>query len=190
MDWLREGTTPLRRTYTLPAQSRTTIAAGADPELVGRSFGIVVTFDQPGIAERAMYFGTPPDVLWKAGHDSVGVILPSPVWFLAEGATGSFFTTFVLLANPNDEDASVVLRFLRLGGSPIERTATVPANGRLTINVGTVPGLENAAVSTEVRSSHPIVAERAQVLARSAEPVVQGAQRVRRVVPRHEVGPR
>ena len=41
---------------------------------VNRSFGIEVTFlDAPGAAERAMYFGLPPDRLFKAGHESAGV---------------------------------------------------------------------------------------------------------------------
>ena len=59
-----------------------------------------------------MYFGAPPDVLFKAGHESAGVTAPSTRWFLAEGATGPFFETFILLANPNptpadrDADAS------------------------------------------------------------------------------------
>ena len=43
-------------------------AAGDDWALYGRSFGIVVTFNIPGSAERTMYFGTPPDLLFKAGH--------------------------------------------------------------------------------------------------------------------------
>jgi hypothetical protein len=162
VDWLREGQPPLRRVYALATNSRTTIDAGADPELVGRSFGIVVTFDQPGVAERAMYFGSSPAGPFSGGHASAGVTLPSPRWFLAEGATGGFFTSFVLVANPNDADATVHLRFFRLGGAPISRTVSVPAHGRFTLNLATVPGLENAAVSTEVTSTLPVVAERAQ----------------------------
>ena len=45
-----------------------------------------------------MYFGADP--LWKGGHESAGVTAPSTTWFLAEGATGPFFETFILLANP------------------------------------------------------------------------------------------
>ena len=32
-------------------------------------------------------------------------------WFLAEGATGSFFTTFVLVGNPNPAAANVTMTF-------------------------------------------------------------------------------
>jgi hypothetical protein len=50
------------------------------------------------MAERAMYFGTNP--LWSGGHAAAGATMPSASWFLAEGATGTFFTTFVLLRTP------------------------------------------------------------------------------------------
>ena len=57
----------------MAAFSRLTVYAGAIPELVGRSFGIVVTFTQPGVAERAMYFGTPT---FNGGHESAGETSP------------------------------------------------------------------------------------------------------------------
>ena len=47
----------LVRDYPLPPRSRVTIDAGTMSELVDRSFGARVTFDLPGVAERAMYFG-------------------------------------------------------------------------------------------------------------------------------------
>ena len=73
-----------------------------------------VTFTLPGIAERAMYFGANP--LWIGGHESVGVTLPSRSWFLAEGATGPFFETFVLFANPTATAADVDVRYLPASG--------------------------------------------------------------------------
>ena len=76
------------------ARSRAcTVYAGDIPELVNQSFGAQVTFAFAGAAERAMYFGTP---VFNGGHESAGATRPSTDWFLAEGATGSFFTTFVL----------------------------------------------------------------------------------------------
>jgi hypothetical protein len=166
IDWLIEGGPPVRRTVNLPPSSRTTIDAGADAALVGRSFGIVVTFAQPAVAERAMYFGTPPDDLFKAGHDSAGITAPSTRWFLAEGATGPFFHTFVLLANPNSTAVDVTLRFLTHTGTTIERTLQIPAQSRRTVDLENLspaaPELANAAVATVVEASQPIVAERAQ----------------------------
>ena len=75
VQYLREGLPALTRSYPIAAGSRFTVNAGADPELVNTSFGMTVTFDQPGIAERAMYFGSDP--VWKGGHESAGVTAPS-----------------------------------------------------------------------------------------------------------------
>jgi hypothetical protein len=160
--YLREGMSPVSRTYDLAPQSRFTVDAGADPDLVNTSFGMIVNFDTPGVAERAMYFGTSP--LWKAGHESAGVTQPALEWFLAEGATGPFFETFILLANPQTTtDAEVTLTFLRDSGAPITRTKTVRAAGRLTVNPEFEdPGLANTAFGTQVVSNVPIVVERAQ----------------------------
>ena len=58
-------------------------------------------------------------------------------WFLAEGATGPFFETFVLVGNPNPAAANVTFTFLTDGGQTVVRNKTVPANGRLTINIET-----------------------------------------------------
>ena len=166
VDWLLEGAPPLQRTYNLPPNSRTTIAAGDDFSLVNRSFGIVVTFSLPGAAERAMYFGLPPDITFKAGHNAAGVNAPSTTWFLAEGATGPFFETFVLLANPNATQVVAELRFLPQSGAAVTRTVTIPARGRRSINIEALtpaaPELANAAVATEVTASLPIIVERAQ----------------------------
>ncbi|MFI5076108.1 MAG: hypothetical protein ACHQRO_02140 [Vicinamibacteria bacterium] len=166
IDWLIEGTGSVQRTVNLPPASRTTIYAGADDALVNRSFGIVVTFAQPAVAERAMYFGTPPDVLFKAGHDSAGVTAPSTRWILAEGATGPFFETFILLANPNPTQADATLEFLTQTGVVVQRTVSIPALGRRTVDIEglspAAPELTNAAVATVVTASQPIVAERAQ----------------------------
>jgi hypothetical protein len=164
VDWLIEGAPAVRRTVNLAPRSRTTIDAGADPALVGRSFGIIVTFAAPAVAERAMYFGTEP--LFKAGHDSAGVTTPSTRWFLAEGATGPFFETFILLANPNPTPADATLQFLTQSGASVTRTVTIPAMARHTIDIEglspAAPELANEAVATVVTATQPIVAERAQ----------------------------
>jgi hypothetical protein len=122
---------------------------------------MVVTFTQPGLAERAMYFGADP--LWKGGHASAGTTAPSTSAYVAEGATGPFFETYVLIANPNTDPVNVNLTFARQSDSPIAMTRTVPASGRLTLNLETLdPGLLNTPVSTRVDASLPVVVERAQ----------------------------
>ena len=159
--YLRENAPAIVRTYPVAANSRFTVDAGADPDLVGSSFGMHVTFDQPGVAERAMYFGADP--FWKAGHESAGVTEPSPTWFLAEGATGPFFETFVLLANPGDQPAEATVTFLPDTGVPVVKTVPIPAQGRVTLNIEAEDAsLANAAVATQVTATRPILVERAQ----------------------------
>jgi hypothetical protein len=161
VQYLIEGGPAVTRTYPLEPDARFTIDAGADPDLAGKSFGLTVTFDQPGIAERAMYFGTSP--LWKGGHESLGVTAPATSWFLAEGATGAFFETFVLLANPNAADVTATLRFLPASGQPVTKKKLIPANGRLTVNIEQEdPSLASGAVATAVDAQLPIIVERSQ----------------------------
>lgn len=159
--YLREGEAPLTRTYPLQALERLTVDLGQDDEIVNRSFGMEVTFQQPGIAERAMYFGLDP--LWVGGHESAGVTLPSREWFLAEGATGPFFETYVLFANPTAQPATIAVNYLPSFGAPVVKEYTVEPGARLTVNVEQEDAaLANAAVATQVTSTAPILVERAQ----------------------------
>jgi hypothetical protein len=159
--YLREFEPSITRDYALKPTSRYTVDAAKEPDLINRSFGAIITFDQPGVAERAMYFGR--NLLWTGGHDSVGVTAPSTSWFLAEGATGTFFNTFVLLANPNTESATATVTYLPATGAPITRDYQIAGRQRLTINIATEdPALASAAVSTRVESTRPIIVERSQ----------------------------
>ena len=166
VQFLIEGGSPVTKVYNLLPTSRTNVFAGDVQEPAGtrvlleKAFGIVVTFDQPGVVERAMYFGTTP--FWNGGHESAGVNAPSKSWFHAEGATGPFFDTFILLSNPNATTATVTLTFLLDTGETIVRTKTVAANSRLTVIVEDEDAkLANAAMATQVTSDLPIVSERA-----------------------------
>ena len=108
-----------------------------------------------------MYFGDAP--LFGGGHESAGVTAPSATWFLAEGATGSFFETFVLLANPNSTAATATVTYLPDTGAPVTAVKTIPAHGRVTVNVEhESPSLANAAVSIAVAATQPILVERSQ----------------------------
>jgi Ca2+-binding RTX toxin-like protein len=158
--FLLESGTQIVKQFTLAPTSRHTVQANAIREVVNQSFGIVVTFTSPGVAERAMYFGAP---LFNAGHESAGVNAPSTSWFLAEGATGSFFTTFVLLANPGTSDATATVTFLPDSGQAVTKTKSVPAGQRVTLNIAAEDAsLASSAVATQVQSTQPILVERAQ----------------------------
>jgi autotransporter-associated beta strand protein len=160
--FLREGDTPVVATVPIGAFARKTIYAKDYAEVVGRAFGIIVEATRPVIAERAMYFESRPNQLWTGGHVNTGIVAPSTSWFHAEGATGSYFSTFILLSNPQDTEANVELRFLLDTGDVVTRKKTLAAKGRLTINPAAEGDarLENTALSTIVQSDVPIVSER------------------------------
>jgi uncharacterized repeat protein (TIGR01451 family) len=159
--YVMEDASTLQRDYAIAAQARLTIDAAADAALLDRSFGATVSFDQPGMAERAMYFGASP--LFTGGDVSAGSTAPAPLWYLAEGATGSFFNTYVLVANPNAVPAVATLTYLLDSGMTVTKTHTVAAQQRLTIDVSAEdPLLASAAFATTVTADAPVVVERTQ----------------------------
>jgi hypothetical protein len=163
---------PLTRTYAVAGNSRFTIVVDneviAGQSLASTDVSAAITSTLPIVVERAMYMtnGAQP---FGAGHESAGVTAPSLNWFLAEGATGSFFDMFILIANPHPTDVALVqATYLLAGGNTLTKTYPVAASSRRTIYVDgeTFPGggnLANAAVSTILASTNnvPIVVERA-----------------------------
>jgi type 1 glutamine amidotransferase len=156
---------PVSRRYTVGAHQRLTINAdfipGLDAADIAAEFHSVN--GTPIIVERAMYLSRPGE-LWTAGIDGTGVTTLATTWFLAEGATGTFFDTFVQVANPNPIAARLHVTFQRpFGAAPLERDYDVAALGRLTIPVEQVaPELAGTSVSIAVASTNgvPVVAER------------------------------
>jgi len=157
------GQDPITIDYPVPAHSRKTIYVDNEPGLAATDVSAVIQSrnNVPIIAERAMYFST-GGIPFRGGHDSAGVTQPSQHWFFAEGATGSYFDTFLLLANPDaTRTATVTLSYLLPDGTVVPVHHTVAPNSRQTYNVS----LEDAALastplSTVVDSDVPIVAER------------------------------
>jgi hypothetical protein len=69
----------------------------------------------------------------------------------------------VLIANPSPDQAELTVTYLPEGGAPVVKPHTLAGHQRLTINIATEdPALANAAVSTRVESTRPVVVERAQ----------------------------
>jgi hypothetical protein len=161
--FLRESGVPFVQQFTVNPTSRQNVFAGSYPDLVNTSFSIVVESTTPIIAERAMYFGRPPQqLLWVAGHESAGVPALSTNWFHAEGATGPYFDEYILIGNPNTTPANITATYLLESGVSIVKTYAMPAQSRLTINVELQDDqLADAAVSTTVSADVPVVSERA-----------------------------
>ena len=81
-----------------------------------------------------MYLNRPGQP-FGAGHGSAGVTAASTNWFLAEGATGTFFDLFILIANPNNTAASVQATYMLPDGGTLQKTYEVGANSRESIYV-------------------------------------------------------
>jgi hypothetical protein len=161
VEYLRENEPPVQRTYVVEPHARYTVNLFEEPEVKNRAFGMIVSFDKPGMAERAMHFGMDP--LFTGGHESAGEVAPSTTWFLAEGATGTFFQTYVLLANPSDAPTKATVRFLPDAGAPVTKTYDIAAKQRLTLDIAMQDAsLVSANVATEVTAEDPIIVERAQ----------------------------
>ena len=161
--FLREGEPSVVKTFFMEARSRVTVNAADHPELVGRSFGMTVSAPLAIGAERAIYFASTPARPWTGGHANEGSAVAATSWFHPEGASGTFFSTFILVSNPQNTPADVTYRFLLTDGQTVETTRTIPAKQRLTVNpadIGDVRLVE-AAFSTVVTSNVPVVSERA-----------------------------
>jgi hypothetical protein len=153
---------PIVKHYTVDPKSRKTIHVDEeDPGLALTDVSAKITSDQAILAERAMYFSTPTQA-FAAGHEGAAVPAPGKSWFLAEGATGSFFDLFLLIANAETTDADVQVTYLLPSGPPIVKHYDVKAQSRKTINVDFEdPRLIDTPVSTMVESTVDVIAERA-----------------------------
>jgi hypothetical protein len=160
--FLLPGGQTIARTYDLAPGSRTTVHVNEVPGLEETDVAGEITTTVPIVVERAMYRSAPDEPL-RLGHASMGVPAAATEWFLAEGATGSFFDLYVLIANPGATAAAVDVRFARPDGSIVTRQYSVGAHSRFSIYVDDVAGLANTSVATTVTSTNavPIVVERA-----------------------------
>lgn len=165
---LADGTVE-QRSHEVPGQSRLTVWANHEgAAMAAAEFATTISADVPIVAERAMYRDAPGEP-FGAGSVVSGVTTPSTSWFFAEGATGSFFDTYLLLANPADTPATVDVEFVRpydiddtTTVQPVLRRSVLPAQSRRTIWVAQEDfALLSTQVSARMTSDVPIIAERA-----------------------------
>jgi CSLREA domain-containing protein len=157
---------PVVLSYVVPPFSRYTVPVNDQPGLAFAEVGaqIEVTNGVPIVAERAMYSSC-YGASWRGGHESAAAPSPATSWYLAEGATGSFFDLYILLANFKPADAEVDVRYLLADGTSFTKPYVVPANSRLTIDVaGEDARLAATSAGAVVTSTNavPIVVERSQ----------------------------
>jgi hypothetical protein len=167
LTYLRQGATAVTAQERLGPRSRRTIFLNQQPGLANVSVSTRVTATLPIVAERAMYWpGT--FATWLEGHAGAGLATTGTQWVLAEGEHGGSrgFATYILVANPSGQAASVTVTLLRASGPPLTLPLTVPANARETISshdfaaVGLASGEQFGALVTSTNQV-PIVVERA-----------------------------
>jgi uncharacterized protein YfaP (DUF2135 family) len=115
------------------------------------------------IVERSMYLASQGKA-FGAGHSSAAITEPVPRWYFAEGATGAYFDTFLLIANPGEQPVTVEATYLLPSGTSIHRSHVVGPLSRYNIWVDQeAPELADTAVSVVLETSNGegIIAERA-----------------------------
>jgi hypothetical protein len=154
---------PVTRDYVVEADSRLTIWVNQEgPEL--SSTDLAATFTSDGgrfVAERAMYASSPAQA-FAAGAATAGSPAPLTRWLFAEGATGQYFDTFLLLSNPGDVPADVeITPLLATGPGPVRRL-WLPPKARVNVYMDAEDGLADAAMGFDLVASNsvPFVAER------------------------------
>lgn len=137
--------------FVIEPQSRATVnVASVAPDT---DVSVKVDADKDVICERSMYWGSRIE-----GHNSLGIMVPMTVWYLAEGCTNYGFEEYVSLQNPSSSAASVNITYNTSSGPVPRPTIPLPANSRRTIRVN--DDIPPDDVSVTVNASKPIVAER------------------------------
>ena len=155
----------IERVHMVAARARTNIWVNHDDRALASaevSAQLISLNGVPIVAERSMYQNVDGQ-LFTAGHNSGGIAEPSTRWFLAEGATGDYFDTFVLIANPNSTAATLLVTYMLPDGAPLEATYTVAPNSRFTIWADHEhPRLKKTDLSVVVASTNgvPVIVER------------------------------
>ncbi|MCL4458602.1 MAG: glycosyl hydrolase family 18 protein [Chloroflexi bacterium] len=152
LTWMKEDGTTVRRTIGLRPTSRTTVYVNTI--VLNAAFSTEVESTQPIVAERSMYFARQ-----QGGHSSLGTPLAAREWYLPEGCTAYPFSEFVLIMNPGQSSTEAKVTFMKSDGGVISREYTLAPTSRLTIPVGDI--VPNAALSTQVQATGPVVVERA-----------------------------
>jgi len=164
MTYLLDNGTPIVKTHTITANQRVTVnIATEDPALSSAAVSTRIDADQPVVAERSQYW---PHPAWYEAHNSAGETTAGTKWGLAEGRVGGATNaqTYILIANPGSQPATVTATFLRTDGTTLVKTFAVGPTSRFTIAVtgasGSVPELVDESFATVIDSTQPVIVGR------------------------------
>ncbi|MDD5747901.1 MAG: DUF5719 family protein [Actinomycetota bacterium] len=135
----------------VPPRSRSTL--NCNNVIPGKDISARVTANCDIIVERAMYWSGRLE-----GTDCIGVQAPSYTWYLAEGSTAHGFSTYLLVQNPNSQEATVWITYMTPDGPVGEVPFKIAANSRRTVNVN--ERLREKDCSFRVSSDMRVIAER------------------------------
>ncbi len=156
--FLPQGATPIVQQYSIPGQSRRTIVVNDIAGLQNLQVAAEVTTQRGGVlVERTVTWGGPE--MMDSAHTGKAVDSAQTAWYFAEGDTG-VFDTYLALANAGSADASATVTFFLASGQTVQASYVVPANGRQSIYLNTVPGLSQTSFGMSVQATAPIAAER------------------------------
>ncbi|MFH1150475.1 MAG: DUF5719 family protein [Actinomycetota bacterium] len=148
------GRIPRPTAVIVPASSRVTMRLNDDIPNVDVSTEL--QSDQEIVAERSIYWNNRTE-----GTDSIGVVQPSMVWYMAEGCTTYPFETWLLVANPNQlsvTPANVDITYQTPTGPIQKATIQVYTGQRVSLDVSKDVGFCD--VSARVVSDQPVICER------------------------------
>jgi YD repeat-containing protein len=156
--WVYDNSVFYGQAVTVPPMSRVTVSPPASLP----TGGLGINIESPGVgivAERSIYSG--PN--WEIGDSDIGAPARALHWKFADGASSTFFSTYLLLMNPFGTPAAVTVTYHKEDGTSVTQSVTVPNSSRIAIDVNGVPGLANSgyAIDVDVTNGVQIVAERA-----------------------------
>ena len=114
-----------------------------------------------GIAVDRTMFWTGEGAQSYESHNSVGVTFPNQTWYLPEGSCNWGFETFLLIQNPNDDEATCNVTYMIEGQDPKTVEHKVRGNSRDTYKMIEDIGFA-ADASIKVDADKPVIPERAQ----------------------------
>jgi hypothetical protein len=144
--------TSLTRRYAIPPTSR--LAINVNEVVPDLGVATTIEADRLVAVERAMY--------WKdnsLGTATAGAPTAAFTWRFADGRTSGDFQEYLLLSNPNKNQARVSVEFILADGKKATQSVVMPGGSRYTMAVHQLyPG--QTAIGATVRATQPIVAER------------------------------
>jgi outer membrane protein assembly factor BamB len=129
----------------------------------GASKTLTLTFSVPSTTSQtystSLSITDPNAIAPVALPVTVAATSASKTWYFAEGYTGSGFSEFLTLENPNASTNTATVQYFLGSGSPITKVYSLPPTSRTTLVVNQEVG-PNQNVSLVVTGSLPLVAER------------------------------